>query len=57
MHHSYIVGLTSKMGYSEEQKRTLPSGEKPPIHTHLKQEKENNNPQYNFLPIVQRVHT
>jgi hypothetical protein len=38
-------------------KRTLPPGEKPPIHTHLKQDKENDNPQHNFLPIVQRVHT
>ena len=37
--------------------RTFPPGKKPRIHTHLKQEKENDNPQYDFLPIVQRVHT
>ena len=50
--------VTSKRGINFRiTKRTLPPREKPSIHTHLKQEKENNNSQYDLLPIVQRIHT
>jgi hypothetical protein len=58
MYHSYVIVLTSKEGINcRVAKPTLPPGEKPPIHAHLKQEKKNDNPQHDFLPIVQRVHT